>query len=576
MTHDETWTDGEQTGRGGRGRLAVAVGFVILVLAALYVAAAMYFGDRAPGGSTVGGVAIGGMTEAEARTALREGLADEAAEPVVVTIGDEERTIDPAEAGLSYDYDASLEGLTGFSLAPTKLWAQARGGIDREVAVDVDEETLAAAVEEATDGLDKKPVEGTVELAGATVETTPSRVGLSVEREELTDVIADGWPDQHEFAAPTTRPEPTLQQEDIEAFVAEELEPLVAGPVTVTAADPDGEEISFAVTAEQLATAVTVTNEEGALATSVDAAKAAEVTAAAAQDSGKFPAAKDAVVTRSGSSFDVAPSSTGLTLETEGLGAKVVEAMGLSGDERVVTASSTQTQPELTTQEAKNTLPKEAMSTFTTYLPDNPVRTANITLAARTLNGAYVAPGESFSLNQRLGERTAAAGYKEAGVIYNGRLAKDYGGGISQLSTTLFNAVFFSGAKIEEFHPHSFYISRYPEGREATINWPGLDNRFTNDTGAGILIEASVSGNAVTVTFQGRKPYDEVRAGKSPRRNVIEPKEIEDDSEDCVPQSPNEGFTVDISRTFIKDGATVGSSSFTTRYDAADHIICTG
>lgn len=575
MTHDETWTDEEGHDRGGR-RLWVAVGFVILVLAALYVAAALYFGDRVPGDTTVEGVTVSGMTQAEARTALREGLADEAAEPVVVMIDGTERTIDPSEAGLSYDYEASLEGLTGFSLNPVDLWAQATGGIERDAEVDVDEEQLSAAVDEATKGMDAEPVEGNVTLEGATVQTKKSKLGLSVERDELTGAIADGWPDKHQYEAPITRPEPELLPKEIDAFVEDELRPLVAGPVTVKASQPDGGDISFAVTPEQLATAVSVSKEKGALATTVDEAKAGEAAAAAAKDSGKFPDARDAVVTRSGSGFDVSPSSTGLTLETEGLGAKVVEAMGKKGDKRVATASATTTQPELTTEKARSTLPRETISSFTTYLPDNPVRTANIKLAARTLNGAYVAPGETFSMNQRLGERTAAKGYKEAGVIYNGRLAKDYGGGISQLSTTLFNAVFFSGAKIEEFHPHSFYISRYPEGREATISWPNLDNRFTNDTGAGILINASVNGNEVTVSFSGRKKYDEIKAGKSPRRNVVEPERITDDSDKCVPQSPNPGFTVDITRSFIENGTTVKSSSFTTVYDAADHIVCTG
>lgn len=575
MTHDETRTDGDEHGRGGR-RLWVAVGFVTLVLAALYVAAAVYFGDRVPGDTTVGDVSVSGMTQAQARTALREGLADEAAEPVVIMVDGKERTIDPADAGLAHDYEASLEGLTGFSLNPVDLWAQATGDIHRDVEVDIDEEQLSAAVDEATKGMDTEPVEGSVALEGATVQTKESKLGLTVQRDELTAAIADGWPDQHQYEAPITRPEPELLPEEIDAFVEDELRPLVAGPVTVKASRPDGGNVSFEVTPEQLATAVSVTKEEGALATKVDQAKASEAAATAASDSGKFPDARNAVVTRSGSGFDVSPSRTGLTLETEGLGAEVVEAMGKKGDERVATASATTTQPELTTQKARSTLPKETISSFTTYLPDNPVRTANIRLAARTLDGAYVAPGETFSLNQRLGERTAAKGYKQAGVIYNGRLAKDYGGGISQLSTTLFNAVFFSGARIEEFHPHSFYISRYPEGREATISWPNLDNRFTNDTGAGILINASVSGNEVTVSFSGREAYDEIRADKSPRRNIVEPERITDDSDKCVPQSPSPGFTVDITRSFIQNGSVVKSSSFTTVYDAADHIVCTG
>ena len=203
------------------------------------------------------------------------------------------------------------------------------------------------------------------------------------------------------------------------------------------------------------------------------------------------------------------------------------------------------------------------------------VRTNNIKIAARRLDGAYVAPGETFSLNQQLGQRTAAKGYQKAGVISGGRLTNDYGGGISQLSTTLFNAVFFSGAKIEEFHPHSFYISRYPEGREATISWPDVDNRFTNDTGAGILISASVRGNEVTVTFHGRKKYDEIKATKSARKNITPPKTITDNTKGCVPQSPAPGFSVDIGRQFIKDGKTVKSSSFTTRYIPQDDVTCT-
>ena len=575
MTYD-TWAQPDEPTAEGRSRrrLYLAVGFVVLVLAALYVTAALYFGDRVPSDTHVGGVQVGGMTQTQARQALSEGLSDELAEPVVLALGETERTIDPGKAGLSYDYGASLEGLTGFSLNPVNLWAHVTGGVERDVEVTVDEDELAAAVATATKGLDAKPVAGKVTLEGAEIQTTKSKPGRTVEQEDLTSAIARDWPTKRSFEVPTSTSKAEPSQKEIEAFVDGELKPLLAGPVTVKSSDGD-DPIAFEVAPAQLATAISVDQSKGKFSVKVDAQKASDVTAAAAAESGKFREAQDAVVTRSGSSFDVTPSKTGVALDRNGLGAKVVEAMGKSGSERVVTVKTTKTEPELTTAEAKSSLPKEPLSTFTTYLPDNPVRTANIRLAAGTLDGAYVAPGQTFSLNQRLGERTAAAGYQKAGVIYNGRLAEDYGGGISQLSTTLFNAIFFSGAKIEEFHPHSFYIARYPEGREATISWPNVDNVFTNDTGAGILINASVNGNAVTVTFHGRKKYDEVRAGKSPRRNIIEPKEIKDGSEDCVPQSPNEGFTVDITRTFINDGQTVKTSSFTTQYDAADHIICT-
>jgi vancomycin resistance protein YoaR len=231
-------------------------------------------------------------------------------------------------------------------------------------------------------------------------------------------------------------------------------------------------------------------------------------------------------------------------------------------------------QPRLTTAQAEKIKPKEVISTFSTQFPYNPPRTENITIAARTLNGTFVAPGQTFSLNGVLGQRTAAKGYNSAPVIVNGRLTKDFGGGISQLSTTLFNAIFFSGARIEEHHPHSFYISRYPEGREATISWPDVDNRFTNDTGYGILIQAFVSGNSVTVTFHGTKVWD-IEAAKGPRRNVVQPKNIVDDRPTCVPQTPTPGFDVTVTRIFKKAGKVVKTSSFNTHYIPEDNVRCT-
>lgn len=581
MAHDDTWMDEDTADRRGRGRAILAGAFVVVVIAALYAIAALYFGDRVPADTRVGGVSIGGKTDTEARQVLEEELSEEAAEPVTIVLEGKKHTIEPDDAGLAYDYDESLEGLTGFSINPVDLYQQATGGIDRDIAVAVDEDEVAAAVDEATADADRKPVEGKVSLDGATVKQTAAKPGLTVERDELTQLVVDGWPDEHEFTAPTSEPAPKIGQDEIDAFVEKDLEPLVAAPVKITSTDPTAKgadkDISFSLTAEQLAAAVTVKTTDGKLAVDVDDKRLAETTSAAAKASGEFREAQDARVEhRGGKNFDVTPASSGVALDEKGIGPKIADAMQKKGDQRTISVKSTEDKPDFTTAEAEKTLPKERLSTFTTNLPSTTgVRTENIKIAARDLDGAYVAPGETFSLNEQLGERTPGKGYEKAGVIHGGRLANDYGGGISQLSTTLFNTVFFSGAKIEEFHPHSFYIDRYPEGREATISWPSVDNRFTNDTGAGILIQASVTGDEVTVTFQGRKKYDEIEAGKSSRKNIVPPKKITDDDEDCVPQSPAPGFSVDITRDFIKDGKKVNSSSFTTTYIPQDDVTCT-
>ncbi|GAA3610569.1 VanW family protein [Marihabitans asiaticum] len=571
--------DGSSAEGRGRRRGVLAALFVLLVLVGLYVAAAVYFGDRAASGTTVGGVNVAGMTGDEARAALERGVSDQASDEVAVTLGDQSQSIAPADAGLAIDYDASLEGLTGFSLNPMDLYDHVRGGTAHDLVTDVDRDALAAAVDEVGSTLDTKPKNGSVSLEGAKVKTTKSVPGREVDREALVDAIDAGWPDTGTYQATAKTLEPALTQADIDSFVGE-LKPLVSGPVVVRTTDElakDDKTVSFEVPVDALASAISVKVEDAELTRDIDTEKVTAAVLDAGDSSGALRAAKDATVqVRGVSDFSVTPSKNGLGLKKDSIAEPVLEAMSKTGDKRVATVDSESTKPKLTTAQAKKTLPTEQISTFTTYMSTGGTRVDNIKLAARNLDGAYVPPGGTFSLNQHLGPRTAAKGYKEAGVIYAGRLREDYGGGISQLSTTLFNAVFFSGARIEEFHPHSFYISRYPEGREATISYPGVDNRFTNDTGAGILIKASASDSQVTVSFYGRKKYD-VDAQKSERRNVTQPKTIRDSGEECVPQTPTPGFDVTVTRIMRPvGGGEAVTSSFVTKYIPQDDVTCTG
>ena len=104
-----------------------------------------------------------------------------------------------------------------------------------------------------------------------------------------------------------------------------------------------------------------------------------------------------------------------------------------------------------------------------------------------------LAPGDTFSMNGIVGERTGENGFTEGFIIADGVFKEDLGGGVSQLATTLFNAMFFAGLKDVEHRPHSFYIDRYPVGREATVVWGALDLRFQNDTPYGVLVDTSTT-----------------------------------------------------------------------------------
>lgn len=145
----------------------------------------------------------------------------------------------------------------------------------------------------------------------------------------------------------------------------------------------------------------------------------------------------------------------------------------------------------------------ELMAEFTTNHPAGQARVTNIQRMADLVRGAVIEPGGEFSLNNFVGERTTAKGFVPAGVIYNGVFAEDVGGGVSQFATTLFNAAFFAGLDINAYQSHSIYIDRYPYGREATVNWPGVDLRIGNPTEFPVLIWPEYTASSITVKLFG-------------------------------------------------------------------------
>ena len=167
----------------------------------------------------------------------------------------------------------------------------------------------------------------------------------------------------------------------------------------------------------------------------------------------------------------------------------------------------------------------EKMSSFTVHFEPAPYRTKNIGRAVELINGSVVMPDETWSFNRTVGERTEANGFVDGIMILDDQFTKAPGGGVSAVATTMFNAMFFAGVKPVEYGAHSFYIERYPEGREATVAWGSLDLRFTNDSGKAIYIQAESTDTSVTVTFLGTRKYDEIKSVKGPRTNVKKPDE---------------------------------------------------
>src|SRR5690606_20323827 len=174
------------------------------------------------------------------------------------------------------------------------------------------------------------------------------------------------------------------------------------------------------------------------------------------------------------------------------------------GAQRTVKVKSVPVEPELTDADAAKWNVGEVMAEFRSEFPTgaaNADRTENIRVGLGHLNGTVVMPGEQFSLAEALSPITADRGYVEAGVIVDGRLVKGIGGGLSQVSTTVLNTAWFAGVQLDEFTPHSYYIPRYPVGREATLAVGVIDNKWTNDTSSPVLIQTWISGNEIVMRF---------------------------------------------------------------------------
>jgi len=150
---------------------------------------------------------------------------------------------------------------------------------------------------------------------------------------------------------------------------------------------------------------------------------------------------------------------------------------------------------------ADGSLIVEQVSSFTTPHQCCQTRVENIQRMADMVDGVYLLPGETFSLNDFVGPRTVENGFAAAGAIRRGHLVQEVGGGVSQFATTIFNAAYFAGLDFDEYRSHTIYFSRYPYGREATISTPGPDLAISNTTDYPILIDTSYTGSSITVSI---------------------------------------------------------------------------
>lgn len=559
--------------RAAKISLLSGLGLLALLLV-VYVAGYFLAGDSVPKKTVVDGVAVGGMPADEARATIQQELAARAETPLTLEVGDRSAQVVPAAAGMTVDVDATVSAAgAGRSWNPLHIWRVLTGGGDLELVRHVDEAKLAQAVQATAPTFAIEPKDASVALEGAKIKRGQAVEGHTLNVDATARAAREAWThNQTTVAAAVDTKPPAIDDAEADAVIDSFLKPALSGPIAVTAGAS-----KFDITPAMIASAITITPKNDTLQASADPAK---IYAAAKPtiDSLNLRKARDASFTFEGGAPKVVPSVDGETITPEAF-AKAVEPAITKADARSVTVEVTKQPAKLTTDAAQKLGVKQVTGEFTTKYPHAPYRNTNLGRAASLINGTFVAPGETFSLNKVLGERTAANGFVEGYVINEGRLVKEQGGAVSQSATTTFNAIFFAGLEDVEHHPHSLYFPRYPAGREATLYYPSKDLKFRNDTPYGVLMQAYISPSApgkqgaITVKVWSTKTYD-VRSSELRKSNFYTGSTVEVTDPKCEPQAPIQGFTVNYERLFYKGGNLVKTEKFSHKYNAGNRIVC--
>jgi vancomycin resistance protein YoaR len=544
----------------------VPILIVLVVVSAVllsYATALLWVGSDIPRGTTVAGVDIGGLDDVAAVQRLDEQLA-ERAESVSVDVEGRVRSFPAARFGLRFDSEATVDAVPRREALSLRLVGQVFGQ-EVDPAIALDERQLSRGVGALARRVDQPVRQPRITYDGTEVVTVAPRAGVAVDRDAAATAIADAYVVGDEPTTITVETvEPLVSETELDQAAGTVAVEAVSAPVTLQV---DG--ATLTVEPEQIAEVLTFRAIEDGMEPTVDGAALRELLGEPLSEVGS--PAVDASFDVSSGTPKVVPSKTGFGVDDGQLADGLVAA--LAADDRRAELEMGKVVPDLTTREAKDLGVTEVVSTFTQEFPYAAYRVTNIGVAAEKITGTVLEPGETFSLNGVVGERTPENGFVKGYIIVGNRLVEDYGGAVSTITTAMWHTAFYAGMTRVEQRAHGFWISRYLPGLEATVSWGNLDLKFRNDTPYGVLITASVTDTSVTTTMWSTKYWD-IKAEFGPRTNIRPAGTVYDPTEGCVAQYGVDGFDIVVTRVWSRDGKVERREPLATSYSAAPTVIC--
>ncbi len=545
-------------------------------------------------GVSVAGVDLSGLTEEEAREKLENTLIYPEQGKILFIYGDKRWLYSPQQLGFSLD--AAQSARQAFAVGRQNSLSEnlsvqmtaAQQGVNLAPVVKYDQRQAYAVLQTLASQVDTPVVEAALSLNGTDVVITPGQVGRQVDLDATLKALDSLLFEQREGAVPLVVVE--QQPQIMDATAAGKFAQQILSEALVLSL-PEGNQSAgpWRIEPEDLAKLIIIERKDdgnsAAYQVSVNQQAMSNYLSSLAPVVHTEPVNARFIFNDDTRQLDLLqPMVVGQDLNIPASLEAINTALG-AGNHTVTLVLDAIDPPVKDDATAESLGITELVSTETSYFyGSDPGRVQNITLASQAYHGLLVAPGETFSMASYLTDISLENGYAEAPIIYGNETIQGVGGGVCQVSTTLFRTAFYGGFPIVERHPHAYRVGYYEQsangsrnpnlaGLDATVYFPLVDLKFVNDTPYWLLMETYVYGYSLTWKFYSTSDGRTVEWNTTGITDIVEPPEpIYRENPDLPTGTieqvdwPVEGATVIINRTVYKNGAVYFTDSFRTDY----------
>jgi vancomycin resistance protein YoaR len=465
--------------------------------------------SRLAGGVKIAGVDVGGRTPRQARTLLKQRAEVLAAVPVTFHVGSKTWRLQPRHLGIRVDWRAAVDAvrrqgegfgpLRGFRRLDIRFF-----GADVAPPTEVYDAALQLKLDQIAAAVNSPHREAAIVLRGLTPQIVPGRSGQVLDRRAAAATIVRALASlkREPVGLPVRLAEPKVDSDDL-TVAAAQVRTALSAPVHVTLGAT-----RWQLRPPRIASILDLPA-DGRRSLRIGGEGATKWFTALARRVDKPPVDANWAISSSG--IRVVPDRPGYLLDVPRSAKSLLRAALVTAPElRSAKLTVERAEASRSTAEAKAMNIRSLVASYQTFYGGEPNRIHNVQLVSRLVDNHVIAPGATFSFNRATGARTAEKGFKEAPVIINGELQTGLGGGVCQVSTTVFNAAYEAGLPILERTNHALYIDHYPQGRDATVNYPDIDLRFVNDTGNWLLLRTWVGSSSLTVALYGTPVHRKV------------------------------------------------------------------